>query len=637
MIVLNFKGEIFAAEELSAGIKELAFDYGYQPVFCDNDSLFTITAEHGAQRKLSVRCTGNSAVIVIDKKIHFFRALGLLLGKLHAGAREFEINEDVQFDMNGPMFDVSQGSGVINLVTLRRFIRNMALLGLNMLMLYCEDSFDVEGEPYFGYMRSRYSEEDMRTLDDYAYMFGIEMIPCIQTLAHLHEVLKWKGIYNNITDYHDCLLVGEEKTYEFIRRVIASAIKPFRTKRIHIGMDEAWQLGQGQYLIRNGWKTRDEIMKEHLSKVIEIVREFGLKPMMWGDMFLNNPKTNSYYDCREITQEAIDNFPKDMTLIYWDYYHNDSEDFYLDYIDKHSLFCTPIFAGGIWTWDGFGANWGRTFNSTTHALSACKKKGIREVFVTIWGDCDTECNVNITLPGLVLYAEHGYSACAPTEETLRERFEFVCKGNYDDFMAFQNLDHIGEWEDIKDSTLTVTPSKCLLWQDVLLGLFDKNIEGVPFDEHFAKMASRFAEARERGGIFESVMDFNYHVCHTLALKATMGLRLTNAYRSGDKKRLEELMKKELPELKKRVTELRDSHRAAWLKTYKPLGWATFDGRYGGVLGRIDTAICEIGMYLNGELDSIAELEEERLYYNGNHSSHIYCINYGKIAYASRLF
>ena len=254
-MTINFSGDIFTLESLKPAISELASDYGYDPVFDAVCELYTITARHGDERRVEVMASGDKAEIVFDKKIHFFRALGLLLLELDRGNREVNIAEDVQFDTNGPMFDVSQGSAVINLPTLKRFMRNMALLGLNMLMLYCEDSYDVEGEPYFGYMRSRYSEADMRALDDYADMFGIEMIPCIQTLAHLHEVLKWAP-YSGISDYADCLLVGAEKTYDFIRNMLVSASRPFRTKRIHIGMDEAWRLGQGEYLIRNGLVPR---------------------------------------------------------------------------------------------------------------------------------------------------------------------------------------------------------------------------------------------------------------------------------------------------------------------------------------------------------------------------------------------
>ena len=35
-------------------------------------------------------------------------------------------------------------------------------------MLYTEDTYEVDGQPYFGYMRGRYSKEEMKEIDDFA-------------------------------------------------------------------------------------------------------------------------------------------------------------------------------------------------------------------------------------------------------------------------------------------------------------------------------------------------------------------------------------------------------------------------------------------------------------------------------------
>lgn len=67
----------------------------------------------------------------------------------------------------------------------------MAVMGLNLLMMYTEDTFEVPEYPYFGYMRGRYSYDEMHSCNDYADIFGIEMMPCIQTLGHLTKALKW--------------------------------------------------------------------------------------------------------------------------------------------------------------------------------------------------------------------------------------------------------------------------------------------------------------------------------------------------------------------------------------------------------------------------------------------------------------
>ena len=53
--------------------------------------------------------------------------------------------------------------------------------------------------------------------------------------------------FNEVKDYGNILLCGEEKTYTFIEAMIRICRNCFRTKRIHIGMDEA-HVAQGTVL-----------------------------------------------------------------------------------------------------------------------------------------------------------------------------------------------------------------------------------------------------------------------------------------------------------------------------------------------------------------------------------------------------
>ena len=95
-------------------------------------------------------------------------------------------------------------------------------MGYNSVMLYTEDTYEVEGEPFFGYMRGRYSIAEMQELDEYAANMGIELIPCIQTLAHLNQALRWGTIP---VDCNDIMLTDDEKVYDLIDRMFRNIIK----------------------------------------------------------------------------------------------------------------------------------------------------------------------------------------------------------------------------------------------------------------------------------------------------------------------------------------------------------------------------------------------------------------------------
>ena len=57
-------------------------------------------------------------------------------------------------------------------------------------------------------------------------MFGVELVPCIQTLAHLHNVLKWPGM-DKIRDSADILQPEKEETYQFIEKAAQLSKREF--------------------------------------------------------------------------------------------------------------------------------------------------------------------------------------------------------------------------------------------------------------------------------------------------------------------------------------------------------------------------------------------------------------------------
>ena len=99
--------------------------------------------------------------------------------------------------MNGQRFGVMMDcsrNGVMTVKQLKRFIDVIAKMGYNCLELYTEDTYEVDGEPYFGYMRGRYTKAEMKELDAYGESLGIEVIPCMQTLAHIKEFLPLRAL-----------------------------------------------------------------------------------------------------------------------------------------------------------------------------------------------------------------------------------------------------------------------------------------------------------------------------------------------------------------------------------------------------------------------------------------------------------
>lgn len=625
---LNLTGE---TNGLMKGIEILGEKLGFRIA----ESGLKVKVEKVSENIIEINFNNGICCIKYKEKIHFFRALGILLENLkHTG--KFILVEKPQFRLDGVMFDVSRNA-VMNTGTIKDILEMMALMGLNMMMLYTEDTYTIEDEPFFGYMRGRYSHDELKEIDDYADIFGIEIIPCIQTLAHLERFLRW-NVTSDIRDTSDILLAGDPKTYELIEKMIKAISNPLRSKRIHIGMDEAHGLGLGRYLNLNGYKKRFDIMNDHLNKVVDIASGLGLKPMMWSDMYFRlGSKDGEYYDLEaEIPESVIESIPKGVQMIYWDYYHKD-EEFYSEYIKRHEKFGSkPVFAGGIWTWNGYGTNYGKSLANSEAALRACKKEGVGEVFVALWGDCGAESNYYGSLLGLQFWAEHGYDPKPGMDKIIR-RFEFCTGAEYDAYLDLKYLDETPGTD--KGNNNNSNPSKFLLWQDILTGLFDKNIEGIDFKSHYTQLQAKMVKHVEQNRKFAFVFQVPEKLCSVLQIKSDIGIRIKKYYDSSNLKGLKDVAEIELPELIQRINSLKSTHRKQWFKTYKPFGWEVIDIRYGGLVARIETSIIRLKDYVEGNIDKIEELDEEKLYFGGNSSCEIdasigFCDKYRMIVTAN---
>ena len=593
----NFSGDV---KDLIKGIEILSRRLGF---FLSDDGMeVKVTKRAG---NLEIVSDTKSAAINFENKIHFFRAIGLLCE--HYG-ENINIIEEPKFDKNGVMIDSSRNA-VLKPDCIITLMENMALMGLNFIMMYTEDTYEVPEYPYFGYMRGRYTYDEMHECDAYAEIFGIEMIPCIQTLAHLSKALKWEHNIK-IRDTEDSLYVGEKGTYEFVKNLLKAATKPFRSKRVHIGMDEAWSLGLGKYLKEKGYKPTTDIILEHFKMVKGICDELGLEAIMWSDMFFRAGSiVNEYYDpniC--FSQKIIDNVPTDINLVYWDYYHTD-EELYSGMLKKHKeLSKKIIFGGGIWVWGNMKVNDKKTNDVTIPALKACIKNNIREVFACMWGDNSNQTNDFEALYGMQLYAEMGYGH-EPEECYLAKRFKACTGENAEAFLSLSSLDYFGQ-PDYENAN----PSEYLLWQDILIGLLDSHIDREDICDVYSKCKNVMKKNMEKTTHYKGLFEYAYNLANVLEIKADLGVRIKKAYDKKDKEELSRICKDVLPILRERVIVFRDVFRRLWFSCYKPFGFEVIDMRFGALLARIETTDMRINQFISGDVAVIEELEAERLPY-----------------------
>lgn len=565
--------------------------------------------------ELAVESDGKSVTLTWAAPIQFYRAVSLIPLPLTACS----IREKARFQSSGIMFDCSRNA-VLKPQALRFFFRKMALMGLNLGMMYTEDTYEVPGQPFFGYKRGRYTYDELKALDDYASLFGIELCPCIQTLGHLKRILHWPA-YHHLRDNDEVLLADLDETYELLDQMIHAATAPYRSKRIHLGMDEAYGVGLGAHLARYGYEDPHSVIGRHLSRVLGICDKYGLHAMMWSDMYFHLDGRN-YHSPGLPSEKAKAAVDPRITLMYWDYYQP-KEEAYADALYKHAQFPAPtVFAGGIWTWIGPAPDYPTTLQNTVSGLTACAKANIPLALATAWGDNGGECNLTAALLGLQLYGELTFRPDYDEDELAR-RFRRCCHA---DAQAFLDLSLLNYMPGMKDNPSDpVNACKFMLYQDPLIQLFEADTAGYAMAEHFGSLVTRYARYALENPDYALLFDFYTALANALALKCVWHEQAGDAVRSRNREQAAALADG-IPATVEALDTLRVVWRRLWESTNKPNGFEIIEVRMGGIAARMATAGEKMRAFALGQVDTIPELEEQALITKRRPNGSIICTN-----------
>ena len=597
-------------EQMTLAVAELRKSY---PLRISEDGI-PVMFRKTKSADISAAFRNDVCEIEADSAPHFYFALSMLLLKSQAiedsklysrrdAQRLLEFRMEHFFAKNGLMLDLSRNA-VAQIDILKQFIREMAFMGHSWFMLYMEDVYEVEGAPYFGALRGRYSIKDLQEVDRYAQLFGVQLVPCIQTLAHVNQYFMWEAVEYKYKDIDDILNVGNAEVQALLTRMIASLRKAFSTDIIHIGMDEAYNLGRGRYLDENGFKNKSDIMQDHLSFMKTLCKEYGFKPIVWDDMFFSRYSNNK--------NGAVPSIPNHVGLMYWDYYSSS----FKHYQDKLKLFRSmakkTMFAGGAWRWTGFIPHHKKTLETTLAALAACRKERIKEIIVTAWGDDGNEAPFYTCMFGLVLFA---YLDCnAAYQETEFSQYLNLYTGM--DFDGWMRQGEPDLFEGTTGDNYDITPSKYLLYQDPLGSKFLHYVQTLTtdMDAVYIKLEKAFAEdaANTDNLLQQHIAEFYAMMMKTLYYKWRLPLDIWEAYKKADKKALQALIENKIEPLKAALSEMAKARRKIWMEECRAFGSDVLDHRFGAMLMRLEVTQEVLTDYIQGKIKQIDELEEDRL-------------------------
>lgn len=168
-----------------------------------------------------------------------------------------------------------------------------------------------------------------------------------------------------------------------------------------------------------------------------------------------------------------------------------------------------------------------------------QEKKVKEVWITAWGDDGNESNIFATLLGMQLHAEHAYNDQVD-DRYLKRRFEGCVGETYEAFASIGQFDNTPGTDYRVSDTAIYNPSKYVLWQDLLGGLFDQHIQGLNLSSYYDQILETFKEYSPHSH-YPVLMAFYMNLADVLSRKAELGIRISEAYHARDTRRIKGLL------------------------------------------------------------------------------------------------
>ena len=446
---------------------------------------------------------------------------------------------------------------------IKKFIDYISAFGYQEFYFGLTDAYKIEQYPYFNYHRGSYSKNELSDIEEYAMKKGVKVIPAIQVLGHLQFIWRHQS-FRGFMDTRSILEVGNPSSYQFVDAMFQSIASSFKGRTIHIGMDETFGLGMGEYLNKYGLKDKKALLLEYLKEVVKIAKKYDFNIEIWGDMLTDDK-------CTTISVEDIKKEIPDHTLVWlWDYDTTDTKTLNKKIKDMQSHASEIGFAGCVWKHISYVANNNYSIPRLVKQLEVCSQNKIDKYMVTIWGDFAIPSSIYSVLPSLFIAGESNQNKPTSNSKLDKEKFFKIVGIQYDDLLSLDLLNNPYKHDRSKYYNNT---SYIAFFSDMLLGNYDLYAsEGINKKYHLLSLKYHRL-AKKYGDInfsyyFEMVADF----ANVLSLKIHLAEDIRNAYYQKDKATLEKYITNRINKLIKAIVVFNHKFEKYFLNEYQAIGY-----------------------------------------------------------------
>ena len=328
------------------------------------------------------------------------------------------------FAVRSYMLDISRDK-VPSMGTLKQLVEILEKFNYNQLQLYTEHTFAYSKHEAVWKDASPMTAQEIRELDLFCAMHGIDLVPNQNSFGHLERWLV-KPEYNHLAELPHggaplpwggfkkdptTLCPTDPASLEFLAGLYDELLPNFESRLFNIGCDETFDLlGEGRSAAAVKEKGEGRVYLEFLLKVAELVRKRGKRPMFWGDVILHHP-------------ELVPELPKDLIALDWGYEGNHP---FMDETAKFAAAGLDLYVcPGTSSWNSLA---GRVENMRENMIAAERAghlHGAKGFMVTDWGDGGHWQPLAASLPGLILGGNLAYSGASAAKMDLEDALNAV--------------------------------------------------------------------------------------------------------------------------------------------------------------------------------------------------------------------
>ena len=365
--------------------------------------------------RLSIAPDGPTLEAADDAGEWYGRATLAQLTRVHGGRLPVGVVEDwPDLAVRGVMLDVSRDK-VPTLATVKDLVDRLASWKVNQLQLYFEHTFAYSGHEEVWRDASPFTAQEIRDLDRYCLARHVELVPNQNCLGHWERWLRhdryrhlalrpegWeqRGRHREPTTVDP----ANPETLALVRGLLAELLANCSSGRVHVGLDEPWELPRDRLEDYLRWV-------EQLRRLPELD---GREMLIWGDILDARP-------------EAVRRLPDGVTVCDWWY-----EAGWLWEVRGQAY----AEAGRSWwacpgtsSWQTLLGRWDNAVADIGESADGAGARSGTGMLVTDWGDRGHLQYLPVSEPGLAWAAAQAWCRQANRDLDLEAALDVHCYGD----------------------------------------------------------------------------------------------------------------------------------------------------------------------------------------------------------------